>query len=89
MPGDCEMGKAEARVGRNMGLEQKNEGAPDVSIQCSWLVPSPRYFAQNVAYCRDDQPVQVEAVVVGVDCAAGTWKCRTPSSIEQKSRTPV
>lgn len=40
-------------------------------------------------YCNTAQPAQVEPAVVGVDWLVGTSKCRTPSSFEQKFRTPV
>jgi|SRR5581483_10769981 len=45
--------------------------------------------ARSQSYCNTDKGLQVALTVIGADCAAGTWKCRTPSSVEQKSRTPV
>ena len=42
-----------------------------------------------IAYCRTVNAWQAAAVVTGVDCPAGELKWITPSSLEQKLRTPV
>ena len=52
------------------------------------FVPSPRYFANQLNYCSTVKAWQAAVVVTGVLPAAPALNRSTPSSLEQKLRTP-
>jgi hypothetical protein len=54
-------------------------------LRCSLGIPR----TLRIAYCRTVKAWQAAVVVTGADCPAGLSKWMTPSSLEQKLRTPV
>jgi len=67
---------------------RKNKRSTGFLSGAPWLVPSPRYFANQLNYCSTVKAWQAAVVVTGALPAAPGSNRSTPSSLEQKLRTP-